>query len=218
MKAKKIIFCVLMLLPLLATLVSLPLLPDSIPAHYGADNTVTRWGSKYETLVFPFMTIAFGLVMLGVSRYAARQEGQGKNNERVCLLIGICSLVVFNMMTGYFLYADFNRVQNLSDVPIDLSRLLLIPLGVSLIIIGNIMPKVKMNSALGLRTTWSAKNETTWKKSQRFGGISLMAVGAVILLICCFTEGLACSLLSLGILILSLPVDIYYTYRVAQRY
>lgn len=207
-----------MLLPLLATLVSLPLLPDSIPAHYGADNTVTRWGSKYETLVFPFMTIAFGLVMSGVSRYAARQEGQGKNNERVCLLIGICSLVVFNMMTGYFLYADFNRVQNLSDVPIDLSRLLLIPLGASLIIIGNIMPKVKMNSALGLRTTWSAKNETTWKKSQRFGGISLMAVGAVILLICCFTEGLACSLLSLGILILSLPVDIYYTYRVAQRY
>lgn len=207
-----------MLLPLLATLVSLPLLPDSIPAHYGADNRVTRWGSKYETLVFPFMTIAFGLVMSGVSRYAARQEGQGKNNERVCLLIGICSLVVFNMMTGYFLYADFNRVQNLSDVPIDLSRLLLIPLGVSLIVIGNIMPKVKMNSALGLRTTWSAKNETTWKKSQRFGGISLMAVGAVILLICCFTEGLACSLLSLGILILSLPVNIYYTYRVAQRY
>ena len=35
---------------------------DQIPAHYGADNQVDRWGSKYESLIFPLLTILFGFL------------------------------------------------------------------------------------------------------------------------------------------------------------
>ena len=35
MKTKKWLYYTLMLLPLAATLIALPLLPDQIPAHYG---------------------------------------------------------------------------------------------------------------------------------------------------------------------------------------
>ena len=61
MKIQKTIFYILMFLPLPVTLISLVFLPDQIPAHYGSDNQVTRWGSKYETLLFPVVTIIFGL-------------------------------------------------------------------------------------------------------------------------------------------------------------
>ena len=47
MKIQKTIFYILMFLPLPVTLISLVFLPDQIPAHYGSDNQVTRWGSKY---------------------------------------------------------------------------------------------------------------------------------------------------------------------------
>lgn len=53
MKMQKKIFHILMFLPVPVTLISLVFLPDQIPAHYGSDNLVTRWGSKYETLLFP---------------------------------------------------------------------------------------------------------------------------------------------------------------------
>jgi len=49
MKKKKIIFYGLMFLPLIVVLIALQFLPEQIPAHYGFDNQVTRWGSKYET-------------------------------------------------------------------------------------------------------------------------------------------------------------------------
>ncbi len=39
---------VLMFLPLVITLMILPHLPNQIPAHYGFDGQVDRWGSKYE--------------------------------------------------------------------------------------------------------------------------------------------------------------------------
>ena len=207
-----------MFLPLPVTLISLVFLPDQIPAHYGSDNQVTRWGSKYETLLFPVVTIIFGLFMLGISKFSSEQEKNGKNNEKICIVAGIFSLLIFNVMTGYFLYTDFNKVENLSTVPVDLSQLIFILLGIFMIVFGNIMPKIRMNSAMGLRTKWSMKNEITWKKSQRFGGISFMIVGILIILACSVTKGVVCYLWSIGILVLSLPIDIYYTYRVAQKY
>ena len=217
MKRSKLVFYILMCLPLPVTLISLIFLWDQIAAHYGWDNEVTRWGSKYETLLLPGITFVFGLLLLGTAKHSARQEGTGKNNEKVGMITGIFALLVFNVMTGYFLYAAFNRVENLSDVPIDLNRLVFVFLGILLIVTGNIMPKVRKNSLMGLRTPWSMKNETTWKKSQRFGGISLMITGVLILLVCCVTEGFSCMAWSMGILIVSVPIDVYYTYRVARK-
>lgn len=218
MKTKKIIFYILMLLPLAATLIAIPLLPDEIPAHYGANNQVDRWGSKYEVLIFPAITVAFGLFMLWMAKIVAKHEENGSNNENVFITAGICSTVVFDVMTMYFLYTAFNMVENLSDTPVGLNQLIFGTLGVFMIIVGNVMPKVRMNSLLGLRTSWSMKNETTWKKSQRFGGLSFIIAGVILLALCCLTRGVLCLTLSVVVLIAMLVADVYYTYKVSLKY
>ena len=158
MEKQRRIFYILMFLPLPVTLISLVFLPDQIPAHYGSDNQVTRWGSKYETLIFPVVTIIFGLFMLEISKFSANQEKAGEDNEKVSITAGIFSLLIFNAMTGYFLYTDFNKIEDLSSVPIDIYQLIFVLLGIFMIVIGNMMPKLQMNSAIGLRTHWSMKN------------------------------------------------------------
>ena len=65
MKIQKTIFYILMFLPLPVTLISLVFLPDQIPAHYGLYYQVTRWGSKYETLIFPLMNLNIGFIYAG---------------------------------------------------------------------------------------------------------------------------------------------------------
>lgn len=217
MKNKKI-FYFLMFLPLLVVLISLKFLPDQIPAHYGISGEVDRWGSKYETLIFPGVTIIFGIIMLIITKYASKQEKGGNNNQKIGIITGILLLLLFNIMTFYFLYTDFNKVENLASVPIDPSQLIFISLGVIIMILGNIMPKVKMNSMIGLRTTWSMKNEITWKKCQRFGGISFIIIGILIIITNLFFHPPISILLSLIILVASLPFDIYYTYKVAKKY
>lgn len=218
MKAQRTVFYILMFLPVPVTLVSLLFLPDQIPAHYGFDNQVTRWGSKYETLIFPAITIIFGLIMLGCSKFSSNEEKTGENNEKACITAGIFSLLIFNAMTGYFLYTDFNKVENLSSVPVDIFQIIFILLGIFMIVIGSIMPKLQMNSVIGLRTHWSMKNEIIWKKSQRFGGIVFIIAGILVILVCCFTKGIACYLWWMGILLVSLLVDIYYTYKAAKKH
>jgi len=218
MKTKKRLFYTFMILPFILTFFALFFLPDQIPAHYGSNNQVTRWGSKYETLIFPIITAIFGAFMLCITNWSAKQEKSVTNNAKVSLLLGLVSLILFNAMTFYFLYAAFHNVENLSSVPIDLFQLIFGIFGIGMILIGNVMPKLRMNSVIGLRTVWSMKNETTWKKSQRFGGITFILTGIVTILACFFTKGVSCSFWSIGALCITSVADIIYTYRISKKY
>lgn len=173
MRIKKIVYFILMYLPFMVALAALQYLPDKIPAHYGFDNQVTRWGSKYEAFLYPITTVLMGYFLLAMAKLAAKQEKHGKNNENVIIITGIFVLLLFNVLNGYSLYTAFHKVENLSSVPLDINRLIFGILGVLMIVAGNIMPKLRMNSIAGLRTRWSMKNETTWKKCQRAGAFLL---------------------------------------------
>lgn len=216
MKTRKTIYYILMFLPLLTALCVLPFLPDTIPAHYDFDNQVTRWGSKYECLIYPVTTILMGYFLLAMAKYAAKQEITGHNNEKIILISGILILLYFNVMNIFSLYTDFHKVENLSEVPVNLFQLLFGFLGLVLVLIGNVMPKAKMNSVFGLRTPWSRRDETVWKKSQRFGGISFILAGILILLVSIFTENLTCFIWSMIVLLVTVIVDVFYTYCAAK--
>ncbi len=217
MKTKKVLFWTLSLLSLALTLAALPFLPDQIPAHYDIHNQVTRWGSKYETLIIPAMNLLTTLILWAVMKYTAKHEENGSNNAQVCLIAGIFSAVVFDGMTIYFLYTDFHQVENLSQVALDINQVVLGLLAIFLIVIGNVMPKVRMNGLLGLRTPWSMKNEAVWKKCQRFGGICSIVCGAAMLLICLRVRGAACFGWSMGLLAAMCIADVVYSWYAAEK-
>lgn len=60
------------------------------------------------------------------------------------------------------------------------------------------------------------KNEATWKKSQRFGGITCIIGGIAIVVICFFVQGIYCFLSVLGVIAVLLVIDVFYTYKIAQ--
>ena len=217
MKTKKTVYFILMYLPLVVTLVALQYLPDKIPAHYGFDNQVTRWGSKYEELLYPIATVLMGYFLLVMSRVAAKQEEHGENNKKIIIVTGILVLILFNVVNGYSLYTDFNKVENLSSLPLDINQLIFGIVGVLMIVTGNIMPKLRMNSIMGLRTHWSMKNEVTWKKCQRMGGISFIVGGIIIIGVCIVLKGISCLVSVLGIGVMLIVIDCFFTYRIAER-
>lgn len=217
MKKKKLVLYILMFLPLLVTLIALPFLPEQVPAHYGFDNQVTRWGSKYETLLYPLATIMMGAFMLGMAKWSAKQEENGQNNEKVLIISGIVTVAMFNVMNLFMLYTDFKQVENLSDITPDMYRIICGFLGIFMIVVGNVMPKLRMNSLIGLRTTWSLKNETTWKKSQRFAGITFMLAGVVVLVICLLLSEMQCLLWSMVALGVVTVADVIYSYGMAKN-
>ncbi len=217
MNKKKTVCYILMYLPLVVVLLVLPHLPEKIPAHYGFDNQVDRWGSKYETLLFPVVSILMGYFLLGMAKLAAKKEEHGENNKKVTIIVGILALILLNALNVYFLYTSYNKVENLSFVSLDIGQLVFGIIGMLMIVTGNLMPKLRMNSMIGLRTHWSMKNEATWKKSQHIGGISFIIGGIIIIGICIVMKGAPCLLSVLGVWAMLIVIDIFLTYRVAEK-
>ena len=209
---------VLMFLPLVITLMILPHLPNQIPAHYGFDSQVDRWGSKYETLIVPLLAVITGGILLLVAKFAGKAEDGGQNNRRVTLLGSIIALLVFNAMTLYFLYTDMAQVTDLTALHLDLFQLIFGLGGVGMVILGNIMPKLRRNSLVGLRTPWSQSSEVVWKKSQRVGGILFMAAGILMIVFCFLLKGVWCFVAGILVILVGSMVAVWYSYWAAKRY
>lgn len=216
MKTRKVIYYILMCLPTICNLLSLPFLPDTIPAHFGADNVVNRWGSKYEILILPVMTFIFGIIMIKVAQAAGRKENGNQNNEKLSQICSMLALIVFNVININILIVSFKTITSLENLYFDFNQIIFFIVGLGMIIIGNLMPKAKMNSMIGIRTEWSMKNELLWKKSQFFGGVSFIITGILIIIGSIVFEGIQLYIISISLLFLESFVCIYYTYRISK--
>lgn len=178
------VFWLLMFLPLAMTLAALVVLPDRVPMHYNLAGEVDRWGSKYENLVFPALVWAMGGFFLGMVRLARRQGGEsnGPAAERMLWVCGSGTLFLFNVMTAYFLIEAGRLAAGAGGTIAQgtFTRLMFTIAGLLFPPLGNAMPKLRRNGWVGVRTSWSLASDENWRKSQRAGGVVMMAGGAVL--------------------------------------
>lgn len=217
MKRLRTVLYVLMFSPSVVTALVFGFLPERIPAHYGFDGMVTRYGSRWEAFIFPLATIGFGFFMLFMARFSRKHESEGNhNNEKVLLISAIVFMIVFNVLTLHSLYTSYKQVDDLYSAT-DPMRMIFSLLGLSFVVVGNFMPKLKRNSIMGLRTKWSLSSDEAWRKSQRFGGISFIVTGVLLVVgnVFLFTS-IRSFFCSLALILVTVAVCVIYSYRVAQ--
>lgn len=215
LKFKNVVYYVIMILPMIVTVVMLNHLPERIPTHYGFSNQADRWGSKYELLAFPILVILFGILMRLLRNH--HNKNQGGKNEMICEVSGIVGMITFSIMDYYFIYLGSINAANTTFFPIELDEILFGLLGLSLIVIGCILPKTEKNAVTGLRTRWSMKNDLTWRKSQIVGGVSFVISGISIVLIGLFSNGVRSLIMTGIVFVLLLLVDVTSTYFIALK-
>lgn len=156
--------------------VFLTVAPDVVPVHYDAGGNVDRWGSKYEFLLFPGISLLGGATMLLTGRFGTKNEPQ---NEKAIGVITIWMLILFNGLWTFFMVKALQGGtvnQNLSGQSMKWVSMALFG---SFIPLGNLMPKVKRGSMIGLRTKWSMASDACWQKSQRLAGFWMVGTGIV---------------------------------------
>lgn len=219
MKNKKflIMYIILTVLPLLITTVSMFFLPDTVPVHYGPSGAADRWGSRFELMIFPFFSLVIAVFMWVSAWFSSKNESSTKNNEKIVLISGVCILALFLILDIFFLYLGFNSAESIYNAPIDIGRLLCGFFGIFFVVSGNIMPKTKPNSIVGMRTKWSRKNENTWKQQQRVSGIFAMITGVVLIVLAFVLKGFAAAIAVIAITILMSVIAVVYSYVSASK-
>ena len=188
-KLYSVLYAVL-LICVIGTVIFLILSPDRIPVHYNFAGEVDRIGSKYDNLLYPVCAIGLGVFFLLMARIP-RKKGE-QTNEKILMITGVCTLLFFTLI-GFYCMLKALRYDPEAAPQVsydDVNRFVSIGIGALLVVLGNIMPKMRRNSLFGLRTKWSMSNDNVWQKSQRFGGIASVIAGFFIIILALFVPGI----------------------------
>ena len=180
------------------TTVSLPWMPDRMPMHFNMAGEIDRWGSKYENLLFPLFAVAMAAFFAYLASYyekksheadadagedATAKEAAGhRANANVLWMTGAVMAVYFACLQGSILYSTYRAQTEGQPFPSEVfSRLVFVLMGALFVILGGLIPRTARNGTVGVRVPWSLYNETTWRRSNRFGGILMIAAGVAVI-------------------------------------
>lgn len=95
----------LIILGLIGTIVFLVLAPGIIPAHFNSAGEVDRMGSKYEYILFPFISTGMGGIFLLLAKRARTKKWESwALVEKIFLFSAIGEILLFHYIGGYAMW------------------------------------------------------------------------------------------------------------------
>ncbi|MCR5154508.1 MAG: DUF1648 domain-containing protein [Lachnospiraceae bacterium] len=221
----KRIMWIISFISLVGTAVAVLFLPDSIPMHRDFAGNIDRWGSRYESFIFPaiilLMSFHWNLFVIHYEKKAGKAEdekeaAEARANAKVIGIVGLAMAAVFTIMQAFELYNDYKMTLPGASVPeIDTARISGIIAGIFLIVLGNFMTKTRINGTVGVRVGWSMYNDNTWRRSNRFGAYAYIIVGLVSVVLAAVVEKTLIALVGMLVLVLlATGATIWYAHKV----
>lgn len=170
----------LLILPVLAvvmTMIAWPSLPEIIPTHFNVQGIADNTGPKASIWIFPAALFLIPAIMAISPKIDPRRHNYVKFKKSYGVIMAVTEIFLF-LMYGWVL----GQIYGISAV----SGEYLPPVmtGLLFLILGNVMPKIKQNYLVGVKTIWSYDYPDNWNKTQRFGGYCFCLVGVLLLLSC----------------------------------
>ena len=194
------------LLPMIWGLIIWKQLPNQISIHFNLAGQANNFQSK-PLAVFG-LPLFLLLVHLFVIFVTARDPKNRTMNEKMVKVIYWLTPIV-SLSLSYLIYSK--ALGSTTNPSIFVSALL----GLIFVIMGNYMPKLKVNHTVGIRLPWTLQSEDNWHKTHRLAG-KLWVLGGLILLL---DAGLHFALSSVLVLVILaiVPIPILYSYQISRR-
>ena len=200
---------ILTFLPILLALCVVWYAPETIATRFDLEGNVVATGSRWTILILPILILLFS----GLMKWIDEKELVGSQNKEISRYIFRLTLLLFNAI------AFFQFVLILTGVSVGTQkvRFLAFLIGLFMIFIGNVSPKIKeTNKHFGFRVPWIMNNDEAFRKTQRFFGFASMVSGVICILISLFARNqLAMILVSVGLL-LTIGITTVYSYKISH--
>ncbi|MFS8950935.1 SdpI family protein [Streptococcus australis] len=197
---------IVILFPILWGVMIWSQLPNQIPIHFNFAGQANSFSSKLLAVIgLPiFLLLVHLFVIFVTSRDPKNQTMNEKMGKVIYWLTPIVSLSL-----SYLIYSK--ALGSTTNPSIFVSALL----GLIFVMMGNYMPKLKVNHTVGIRLPWTLQSEDNWHKTHRLAG-KLWVLGGLILLI---EAGIQFAVpYVMGIVILTIVlIPILYSYQLSRE-
>lgn len=205
---KMIISSLIILLPALVGLVLWEKLPEQMYIHWGFSRDADKLAPRAVTV---FLPPALMLILHWVCVLITSMDPKNKNQTKKALGMIFWIVPAISIVVGAIVYCSaFGMTMNIT-------RPMFMVFGLMFIIIGNYLPKCRLNSTIGIKVKWALENEENWNATHRFSGRLWVAGGFLHILAVFLPKKAIPVVLILSILILAvLPVLYSYFYHRKQ--
>lgn len=171
-KKTLILTSLLTLLPMFVGLLLKDRLPEMLPTHWGFDGQPDGWSSTTTAIfVMPLiMLVAYWVCVFFTSKDKSNQDRNEKVQVLVFWIIPILSNLCCGLMYALALGADLS-----------ITNIMFAFMGLVFALIGNYMPKCKMNSTIGIKIYWTYTSEENWNATHRLAG-KIWFIGGLMML------------------------------------
>lgn len=141
-----------------------------VPTHFNLAGQADGWS---PAPVACFLLPVIGTLLLGLLALLPRLDPRGENLRRsagAVRTVGLATLALLAVLHAAILGLALGR-------PMPLPTLLGAALAVALVLMGNVMGKLRWNYTVGIRTPWTLASERVWDRTHRFGGRCQVAAG-----------------------------------------
>ncbi len=170
-KGKWLIMVVTAVIPLLVTAVLFNRLPDLIPMHWDVNGQIDAYYPKFP---WAFMAPVIGILIVLFMDILPKLDPKRENYDKFKSQYQYIKI----FMLLFFVVIQFITISvSLGAAFIKVDMIIKLMVGIMFIFIGNLMPKLKHNYFVGIKTPWTIANESVWLKSHRHGGFIWFATG-----------------------------------------
>ena len=164
-----------------------PSLPGEIAIHWNIHGEIDNYGSKNWVFLFAAIPLLIYILALFLPRIDPRRENYVKHRATFRLIITGIALAMIALHWITILFSlQFN---------VDVTMWVKIVLGLTWVLIGNYIPRIRHNYTFGIRTPWTLANENVWIKTHRIGGYGFIFSGIIWLIFAPFSYPWVFSLL-----------------------
>lgn len=147
-------------------------LPDPMAVHFDFHGTPN--GFMPRAIGAWFMPV-FGLAMWAFVRYLARILPSAEKKR-----LGESSLALVAAMTSVFLAVVHVLILRVALVPgASITQGIWFAMGALWIALGLILPRIRRNPIVGVRTPWTLTSDENWARTQRVAGYTMVSGGCV---------------------------------------
>ena len=206
-KATLILTSLLTLLPIPVGLLLWDQFPEVMTIHWGITGQADGFASAPMTVLgLPVLMLA--LHWLCIFFTSLDKKNQGRNQKMFRVVLWTVPVISNLSLLGLYAFA--------LDIEFSPVAWTVVPMGLLFAIMGNYMPKTRMNSTMGIKVPWTYSSEDNWNATHRFAG-KVWMVGGILVALCALLPHLwAVSVMILAMVILCI-VPIVYSYRFYKK-
>ena len=160
----------LLMICLLATAILYPYLPTRVPTHWNGHGQVDGYGAKWTLFI---VDPGFMLGMLGlfaILPWLSPRHFEVQTFRSTYLYIMMVILIYLAFTHGLTLWSAVSGRTHLDRAIMGAVCLLIV-------LLGNVMGKVRRNFYIGIRTPWTIADERVWNATHRLGAKTMVLGG-----------------------------------------